>query len=71
MKECAVRMRLLERRYFTKLDDKKLGSTDSISVFIKATHTEIMKHIQLLELTKQDLAQSVSNASHLILPKYN
>lgn len=56
-------MRLLERRYFTKLDDKKPGSTESISAFIKATHTEIMKHIQSLETTKQNLAEYVSKTS--------
>lgn len=50
-------MRLLERRYFTKLDDKKTGSIDSIMAFLKTTHHELMAHIQSLENAKQHLAR--------------
>lgn len=50
-------MRLLERRYFTKLDDKKLGSTDSINSFIKSTHEELMKYIHSLEQSKKNLTK--------------
>lgn len=57
LKQCAIRMRLLERRYFAKLDDKKLGSTVSISIFIKSTHDELLQLIQSLEKSKQDLSK--------------
>lgn len=55
MKHCTIRMRLLERRYFTKLDDKKTGSIDSILTFLKTTHQELMTHIQTLDNAKQNL----------------
>ncbi|XP_055320368.1 protein PTHB1 [Sitodiplosis mosellana] len=57
LKNCTIRMRLLERRYFTKLDDKKTGSIDSIMTFLKTTHHELMAHIQSLENAKQNLAK--------------
>lgn len=57
LKNCTIRMRLLERRYFTKLDDKKTGSIDSIMTFLKTTHHELMTHIQSLENAKQHLSK--------------
>ncbi|XP_031630232.1 protein PTHB1 [Contarinia nasturtii] len=57
LKNCTIRMRLLERRYFTKLDDKKTGSIDSIVTFLKTTHQELMTHIQTLENAKQNLSK--------------
>lgn len=57
LKHCTIRMRLLERRYFTKLDDKKTGSIDSIVTFLKSTHHELMTHIQSLDNAKQILTK--------------
>lgn len=54
-----MRLRLLERRFFTKLDDKKTGSIQSISNFLKATHQVTIKEIQALENAKKDLTRCV------------
>lgn len=50
-------MRLLERRYFTKLDDKKTGSIDSIMEFLKTTHQDLVNHIHDLDDAKQTLSK--------------
>lgn len=57
MQQMTTRMRLLERRFFTKLDDKTIDSIDSISTFLKSTHQEIMSEIQLLVKAKAELAR--------------
>lgn len=48
-------MRLLERRFFMKLDDKKTNSIVNISELLKHTHQEIMSTIQQLQQSKANL----------------
>lgn len=50
-------MRLLERRYFTKLDDKKTGSIESVLGFLKTTQKELMTQIHVLVMTKANLSK--------------
>lgn len=57
MKECSIRLRLLERRYFTKLDDKKSDSIESILIILRTTQHTIVKEIQALEHAKRILIQ--------------
>lgn len=48
-------MRLLERRFFMKLDDKKTNSIANVSELLKHTHQEIMSNIQQLQQSKVNL----------------
>lgn len=52
-------MRLLERRFFSKLDDKKTSTIDSIVTFLKDTHHELMTLIHSLEKEKDNLTKFV------------
>lgn len=55
MQQSSVRMRLLERRFFMKLDDKKTNSIANVSELLKSTHQEIMSTIQALQKAKDSL----------------
>lgn len=52
-----MRLRLLERRYFTKLDDKKSDSIGSILIILRTTQRTIIKEIQTLTNAKRILIQ--------------
>lgn len=48
-------MRLLERRFFTKLDNKKSDSIESVIALLRVTHQEIITRIHAMEDTKETL----------------
>lgn len=51
-------MRMLERRFFTKLDSKKSDSIESVCALLKVTHQQIVTRIHTLEKTKDTLHRS-------------
>lgn len=55
LQQSSTRMRLLERRFFTKLDNKKADSIDSVLTLLKVTHQEIFARIHAMESTKDIL----------------
>lgn len=48
-------MRLLERRLFAKLDDKKPNALHRISSFLKITHQQILVTLHNLENANNEL----------------
>lgn len=55
LQQSSTRMRMLERRFFTKLDNKKSDSIESVLALLKTTHQQITTRIHDLEKTKQFL----------------
>lgn len=50
-------MRLLERRLFAKLDDKKANALHRVSSFLKLTHQQILVTLRNLENAKTELTR--------------
>lgn len=48
-------MRLLERRFFSKLDNKKSDSIDSVLALLKITHQQITTRIHAMDKLKESL----------------
>lgn len=49
-------MRLVQRRFFVKVDDKKPGALNGISMLFKKTHQQIFVILKELEQSKRDLS---------------
>lgn len=56
-------MRLLERQFFMKLDDKKTDTIVSVSNMLKHTHKDIMKIVQTLQQSSVKLTETQAHLS--------
>lgn len=50
-------MRLIQRRLFIKLEDKKPGALDSVTMLYKYTHKQIIEILRNLEKNKTILQE--------------
>lgn len=50
-------MRLVQRRFFVKVEDKKPGALDAITMLFKSTHKQIVDILRAIEETKESLAR--------------
>lgn len=48
-------MRLIQRRLFIKLEDKKPGALDSITMLFKSTQAQIVHTLRNLDKSRQSL----------------
>lgn len=55
LQQSSTRMRLLERRFFTKLDNKKSDSIESVLALLKVTHQQITTRIHAMDKMKESL----------------
>lgn len=59
LEDRSAQMRLVQRRFFVKVDDKKAGALTGISMLYMKTHQQIFTIIKEMEQSKRDLSVCV------------
>lgn len=63
LEDRSAQMRLVQRRFFVKLEDKKPNALDAITMLFKSTHTQIVDILKAMEKSKESLARYCSIGS--------
>lgn len=57
LEDRSAQMRLVQRRFFVKMEDKKPGALDAITMLFKSTHTQIVDILKEMEKSKESLTR--------------
>lgn len=70
LQSSTTQMRLLERRLFAKLDDKKSNALNRISSFLKLTHQQVLVTLHNLENANSELIKYLFNCMNCAMNLY-